>query len=96
MKRVILEGTEHQVKVLIGWLKTIEVIGDDMPTLREDYQTENLWQIEDVKTHYNCSDAQALDVLERALTNDATMNQIWEAIDAEAEWMEIEKKEEQY
>ena len=47
---------------------------------------DNLWHIDDVKLNYNCeSDEQAQAILDGALTNDATMQQIWEAIDVYAE-----------
>ena len=50
--------------------------------LREaGYFVDNLWCIEDVQGNYNCTDEQAMDILESALTNDATMGQIWFSID---------------
>ena len=27
-----------------------------MPKIREDFQTENLWSVEDVKSNFNCTD----------------------------------------
>lgn len=45
------------------------------------YFTDNLWHVNDVQRlvkHINDDDAQ--EVLEQALTNDATMEQIWFAI----------------
>ena len=46
------------------------------------YFVDNLWHIDDVKIRYNCEDDdQAQDILYSALTNDATMEQIWFAID---------------
>lgn len=46
------------------------------------YFVDNLWHIDDVKLRYNCEDdEQAQDILNSALTNDATMEQIWFAID---------------
>lgn len=46
------------------------------------YFIDNLWHIDDVKLRYNCEDDdQAQDILYSALTNDATMEQIWFAID---------------
>jgi hypothetical protein len=44
------------------------------------YFVENLWSINDVKFRYNCNDDQAQKVLDKALTNEATMEQIWFAI----------------
>lgn len=75
--KILFEGTEEQIKNL---KLLIEQGDNDLPTLREDYQTENLWCVEDVKSKFNCTDEEALEVLEQALTNDATMEQIWYAI----------------
>ena len=50
------------------------------------YFVDNLWHIDDVKLRYNCDDdEQAQDILDNALTNDATMEQIWFAIDMVAQ-----------
>ena len=55
--------------------------------LRENgYFVDNLWHVDDVKLRYNCEDnEQAQDILDQALTNDATMEQIWFAIDMVAQ-----------
>ena len=54
--------------------------------LREaGYATDAMWQIEDVKSKFNCNDDEAMGVLEDALQNEATMEQIWFAIDFHAE-----------
>lgn len=42
---------------------------------------DNLWCIDDVKSKFNCTDDEAYDVLDDALTNDMTYEQIWSAID---------------
>jgi len=50
------------------------------------YFVDNLWHIDDVKLRYNCEDnEQAQDILNKALTNDATMDQIWFSIDMAAQ-----------
>ena len=56
------------------------------------YQVDNLWSVNDVKARFKCTDEQAHDILYRALTNSATMEQIWFAIDIEAEIKNLEKK----
>lgn len=49
---------------------------------REGYFVDNLWHIDDIQYRYNCDDdVQANALLNSALTNEATMNQIWFAID---------------
>jgi hypothetical protein len=42
---------------------------------------DNLWTTEDVKSRFNCTEFEAQEVLEQALTNESTMEQIWYAID---------------
>lgn len=50
------------------------------------YYTNNLWHVDDVKNNYQCTDDEVCqDILDGALQNDATMNQIWFAIRMEAE-----------
>jgi hypothetical protein len=45
------------------------------------YYTDNLWNIEDVKANYLCDDEEAYDILDNALNNEATMEQIWLTIE---------------
>lgn len=45
------------------------------------YFTDNLWHIDDVKMLFECDDKTAQNVLDKALTNTATIEQIWEAIE---------------
>lgn len=42
--------------------------------------TDNLWHVDDVKSKFECTDEEAQEVLRGALTNDATVEQIWYAI----------------
>ena len=44
------------------------------------YFVDNLWHVEDVQAKFDCSPIDAMSVLNRALTNEATMEQIWLAI----------------
>lgn len=48
---------------------------------KNGYQVDNLWHIDDAKSKFNLSDDDAYDLVYKALTNDATMEQIWLAID---------------
>jgi len=45
------------------------------------YQVDNLWSIEDVQAKFDCTDDEAYGLMYEALTNDATMEQVWLAID---------------
>lgn len=53
------------------------------------YYVDNLWHISDVMTSYECSESQAQEILDFALTNDATFTQIWFAIGCEADNMDL-------
>lgn len=59
----------------------------------QGYQVEKLWNIADVKWNFNCTDEEAMDVLIRALQNEATMAQIWYAISFHAEENGLEQKD---
>lgn len=86
--KIILEGTEEHIKYLKVLIERESI---DLPKIREDYQTQNLWCIEDVKSKFKSDDDEALEVLGSALTNDATMEQIWYAIESHAEEMGLEE-----
>lgn len=47
---------------------------------RRGYYTQNLWTIEDVQDIFVCTDDEAQEVLNSALNNEATMEQIWFSI----------------
>ena len=73
---------------------TTEQLKDELT--RRGYYTNNLWHIDDVKAKYECEDdSEAQEVLDSALTNEATMDQIWFAIrfhaEEDLELTEIEK-----
>ena len=55
------------------------------------YFVENLGCVDDVMQNYDCSKEQAYDVLSSAMTNDATMEQIFLAIDYKCEDLEIKQ-----
>lgn len=60
---------------------------------RKGYFVENLWTTDDVTENYNCTQEQAQQVLEMALTNEATMEQVWLAIDDACDSLTIKPKE---
>jgi hypothetical protein len=59
---------------------------------RHGYFVTNLWHIEDVTSSWECSDTDAYRVLEMALTNDWTMEQISESIYLAAQDLDLERK----
>ena len=58
------------------------------------YYVDNLWSIEDVVSNFNCTDDEAQEVLDLALNNDATREQIWYAINYHAEEIGLTRVEE--
>jgi len=58
------------------------------------YFTDNLWHVDDVKSKFKCDDEAAQSILKNALENDATMEQIWLAIDIAGESDGLEPIEE--
>lgn len=60
---------------------------------KHGYQTQNLWSVSDVIDNYEDVDKEtAIDILNSALTNDATMEQIWFTIHMEAEDRGLKRK----
>jgi len=55
------------------------------------YYTQNLWSIYDVQNKYDCSNEEAQKILNTALTNEATFEQIWLSIDYAAEFNNIKE-----
>lgn len=63
----------------------IEVGPQDKQAAREmlaeaGYFTDNLWHIEDVKRLYECDDETAMEVMRKAMDNEATYTQVWMSI----------------
>ena len=59
----------------------------------QGYYTHNLWHIDDVMDSYKCSEEEALLVLDKALSNEWTMEQIWFGISEEAIDLGLERTE---
>jgi hypothetical protein len=57
------------------------------------YYTENLWCVDDVMQNYHCTKEEALLVLHKAMTNEATIEQIFLAIDDMADYLSLRKKQ---
>jgi len=62
---------------------------------KEGYYVGNLWHIHDVQGKFKCSDAEAQEVLNGALNNEATIEQIWYAIDVHGENDGLERIEDE-
>lgn len=57
------------------------------------YYVGNLWTTQDVTDRYECTDEQAQDILDTALNNEATMEQIFYAIGDACDYENIELRE---
>lgn len=75
--------------------KLKDVIEARLLLRKKGYFVENLWMTDDVTENYECTQEQAQKVLEMALTNTATVEQIWNAIDDACETLEIHKNQNQ-
>ena len=64
---------ERRIKLAIAYLE------------RHGYFTQNMWHVDDVKLHVECTDAQAHDILLSALTNEVLVERIFELIISESE-----------
>lgn len=60
---------------------------------REGYFVDALWQTEDVKMNYHCTEEQAQKVLSRVFQYDAIYELVWEGIKYEAESMNLKNLE---
>ena len=58
------------------------------------FYVDNLWSVADVQSKFDCDVDDAMEVLNSALTNDATMEQIWFAIKFHGEEENLIRKEE--
>ena len=69
-------------------------IADAKELLRQNgYYIYSMYHIEDVQSYYECTDSEAMDILDQALDNDGTANQVWESIRYFAEDMGLKEKE---
>jgi hypothetical protein len=59
------------------------------------YFVDNLWSTQDVTDRYECTEEEAQEVLETALTNEWVTEQIFYAIGDACDSLEIELKEEE-
>jgi len=60
---------------------------------KHGYYVGNLYQADDVRTYFDCTDDEALEVLDKALDNDGTAETIWIAIRDIGEMMGLKEIE---
>ena len=56
------------------------------------FQVANLWSLPDVMDNYDCSEEEAMKLLEQTLTNDHVMETIWASMDIIADINGIKTK----
>ena len=56
------------------------------------YFVDNLWSVRDVQDKFKCTDEQAQEILNKSLTNEATMEQIQYSIKEFAELKGLKEK----
>ncbi len=49
------------------------------------YYVDNLWTIDDVQHHYECTDIEAMGILDKVLQSDRLMSEVFEMINHYAE-----------
>lgn len=74
-------------------IKQIDIENAKQVLKKAGYFVDNLWQTCDVTMNHDCTEEEAKEVLEGALTNEATYQQIWEAISYEAESMNLKRRD---
>ena len=57
------------------------------------YYVDNLWSIDDVQEHYECTDIEAMGILHKVLQNDWYMERVFEMINNQAEEDNLKPKE---
>ena len=57
------------------------------------FQVANLWSLPDVMDNYECSEEEAMNLLEQTLTNDHVIESIWASMDIIADINGIKRKQ---
>ena len=76
--RILFEGTESQVKNLLLVMESTKI---DMPKRLENYALDCLWHASDVRTFYDCSEEEAIDIIHDALNRDSVTDEVYKAIE---------------
>lgn len=58
----------------------------------QGYYSDNMWKVEDVMIFYKCTESEAYDMLDKAMTSDYILSQIWDSIDLVAKKLNIEER----
>ena len=84
LEYAISQPNENELNKESVWLK--DDVKKAIKLLRDNgYYVDSLYNIDDVKSHYECENEIAQEILGIAIDNDGTANQIWESITYMAE-----------
>lgn len=72
-------------------MRAIEIENAKGVLKKHGYYVENLWNVIDVTDNYECSEEDAQEVLDNALTAELTFEEIWYAIQTAAEDMNLKR-----
>lgn len=62
------------------------IVKNSRAALKEEgYYTDNLWHVNDVTNLYNCTDEQAMNILNRVMQSEAVIEYIFDSIKAEVD-----------
>ena len=85
--RILFEGSAEQVKNLLCLIDKEHDV--DLPEIRDKYALEHLWHASDVRTFYDCSDEEAILILNDALSRNSVDDEIYRAIENIADEMNL-------
>ena len=75
----------------MGVMKQIEEAREFLKS--KGYYVGNLWTIDDVQEHYECTDEEAMGILHKVLQNGWYMERVFEMINNQAEEDNLKPKE---
>lgn len=74
-------------------MRSIEIAEAKEVLKKYGYFVDNLWQTEDVKINYHCTEKQAQKILDKVFNYDAIYELVWESIDYEAEKINLKHRD---
>lgn len=77
--RILFEGSAEQVKNLLDLVDNANDV--DLPKRCDEYATKCLWHASDIRTFYDCSEEEAVSILDDALSRDSVYDEVYKAIE---------------
>lgn len=77
--RILFEGSAEQINNLLYLVGGTHDV--DLPRRCDEYATKCLWHASDVRTFYDCSEEEAVSILNDALSRDSVCDEIYKAIE---------------